>query len=144
MQERDVIKIKSEFVTDIVSKQIERILKNKTGYEVDIQIGTLKIVNEDEKTYFNLEGKAEINSKDLKKICKNNSFLINIVLNSPTALLNMFLNGMLKNKYGCKVDFHIKDKKFSEKHGKSRIYLDTDIKIKTKELQKILKNTNLI
>lgn len=149
MQKQDVIKLKTNLLRSVVSRQIEKALKKKTGYDIGIQIDKLTIVNEDGLTHIHLDGNAEINAKDLKKLCMNSVFLENIVswilgLDILDKYLEKKINEILKKKLGYKVDLQIKDKKCTKKHKQSHIYLKTDAKIETKNLEKILENINLI
>lgn len=128
MQGRDIVKIETEFVRDIVSKLIEKALRQS---DVGIQIGKLKIVTED--AHIHLNGNAEINIK-WKKYLK--------IL--PNKLIEKFISEWLKKKCGGKAVLRINDKKYIEKDGKSCIYFDTDVEIKMEELEKILLKVNLI
>ena len=64
------MKIKSAFTRGLISNQISKILKKKTGYDIDIQLNDLEIVVIDGKAKAHLDADLEIGKEDLLKLLK--------------------------------------------------------------------------
>lgn len=64
------MKIKSAFTRGLISNQIRKILKKKTGYDIDIQLNDLEIVVVDGKAKAHLDADIEIGKEDLLKLLK--------------------------------------------------------------------------
>ncbi len=59
----DEMKIESKFTTGLVSKFVRRVVRNKLGYDVDIQLNGFRTTIIDEKTHVHLDVDLEL-SKD--------------------------------------------------------------------------------
>ena len=148
MQGLDKVDIETEFMKDIISRAIEKAIK-KCGYDVKIQISNLAAVNEDGEIYAHLKADAKTSNKEFKRICNNSYLLKNLfsrlikILNLKFAkkfLMNEFtkiVEKILKEKFG-KVDLDIKDFDYSDSGGKSHIRLNAHVKMKEKEMEKVL------
>ena len=51
----DELKITSKFMTKIVSKIVEVILKKKLGYKIDIQVNRIDVTFDDGKAHFGVD-----------------------------------------------------------------------------------------
>lgn len=106
MQEQDTVTLKmdTEFVCSIVSKQIERFLKEKKGYDVDIHIEKIMMKEENGKIRVHFKGKMETERKELKKICKN-SVLLKIIITLCLRCLSLARVGKLATDWVKKYNF---------------------------------------
>lgn len=68
----DEMKITSKFMTNIVSKIITKVLKQKLGYNVDFKLNAIKINLDDEQAHIHLDVDADINKDELTKIISAN------------------------------------------------------------------------
>lgn len=64
----DKLLIKSEFMRSIVSKLIERSIKNKYGCEVLVELKDLDVVVENKIAHVQLSAVADVNVKQLSKL----------------------------------------------------------------------------
>lgn len=67
----DEMLITSIFTRGIVSKLIRRVLKKKTGYDVDIYLNEFQANSKDGKTYIHLDIDANLEKDELVKILKS-------------------------------------------------------------------------
>lgn len=68
----DEMKITSKFTTNIVSKIITKILKQKLGYNAELKLNTIRINLDDEQAHIHLDVDADINKEELLKIISTN------------------------------------------------------------------------
>lgn len=68
----DEMKITSKFTTNIVSKIITKILKQKLGYNAELKLNAIKINLDDEQTHIHLDVDADISKEELLKIISIN------------------------------------------------------------------------
>lgn len=68
----DEMKITSKFMTNIVSKIITKVLKQKLGYNVDFKLNAIKINLDDEQAHIHLDVDADIDKDELTKIISAN------------------------------------------------------------------------
>lgn len=64
------MKITSAFTRNIVSKLIRRVIKKKSGYDVDIRLSEFRTTIIDGKTRIHLNVDAELDKDELNKILK--------------------------------------------------------------------------
>lgn len=147
----ETLKIESEFVCGMVSGQIEKALREKNGYDINIRIEKITIKEKDGRVRAHFKGKAETKATELKKICGNSGFMKNLVtlfLNSRWSLTDNlvvgFLEKAIKQNLGAHVDIEMKDKKYTEKDGKATIFLDMKAEVREEKLEEILKKKDVI
>ena len=68
----DEMKITSKFATNIVSKIITKILKQKLGYNAELKLNAIRINLDDEQTHIHLDVDADISKEELLKIISTN------------------------------------------------------------------------
>ena len=68
----DEMKITSKFTTNIVSKIITKILKQKLGYNAELKLNAIKINLDDEQAHIHLDVDADISKEELLKIISTN------------------------------------------------------------------------
>ena len=68
----DEMKITSKFTTNIVSKIITKILKQKLGYNAELKLNAIRINLDDEQAHIHLDVDADINKEELLKIISTN------------------------------------------------------------------------
>lgn len=67
----DEMKITSKFLTGVVSKLLNRTLKQKLGHEIDIQLNGVRVtVGENGRLHAHLDVDCEMDSSELVKILK--------------------------------------------------------------------------
>ena len=66
------MKITSKFTTNIVSKIITKILKQKLGYNAELKLNAIRINLDDEQTHIHLDVDADISKEELLKIISTN------------------------------------------------------------------------
>lgn len=67
----DEMKITSKFLTGVISKLLERILKQKLGYRIDIRLNAVRVtLGEDGKLHAHLDAECEMDKSELAKILK--------------------------------------------------------------------------
>ena len=65
----DEMKIKSDWLTKLVSKYITKRIKKKTGYDVTVNVGQIYIsVDDGDMAHVHVEVNADMNKADLEKI----------------------------------------------------------------------------
>ena len=67
----DEMKIQSAWTTGVISKVIRTILRKKIGYDIDIQINSIKVNIVDGKASIHIDTDAKIETNELMKIIKN-------------------------------------------------------------------------
>lgn len=66
----DVLKIKTKFMQNILSKVIETLIQNKTGYKIKIQLKDIDMTITEDNAHINLNAEADMNINELKKVTK--------------------------------------------------------------------------
>lgn len=67
----DEMKIESKFMTGIVSKIAKKVVRNKLGCDMDIQLNGLRTMIIDEKTHVHLDLDIELTKEELNKLLKS-------------------------------------------------------------------------
>jgi ABC-type uncharacterized transport system auxiliary subunit len=67
----DEMKIVSKFTRGIISKVLKKVIKTKTGYEVNIQLNNVTTTISEGKTHVHLDVDAELERDELMKILKS-------------------------------------------------------------------------
>ena len=67
----DEMKIVSKFTRGIISKAIKMVIRNKTGYNIDIQLNEAITTISDGKTHLHLDVDAELDKDELMSILKS-------------------------------------------------------------------------
>lgn len=65
------MKIESKFITGIVSKIAKKVVRDKLGYNIDIQLNGLRTTVIDDKTHVHLDVDLELTKEELNKLLKN-------------------------------------------------------------------------
>lgn len=65
------MKIESKFLTGIVSRFVRKAVRDKLGYNVDIQLNGLRTTVIDGKTHVHLDLDAELSEEELNKLLKS-------------------------------------------------------------------------
>jgi hypothetical protein len=69
-KDMDVLKIKTKFMRNVLSKIIETLIQKKTGYKVKIQLNDIDVAITDDNAHISLNVEADMNVNELKKITK--------------------------------------------------------------------------
>ena len=67
----DEMKIESKFITGIVSKIAKKVVRDKLGYNIDIQLNGLRTTVIDDKTHVHLDVDFELTKEELNKLLKS-------------------------------------------------------------------------
>lgn len=67
----DEMKIESRFMTKLVSKIAKKVVRDKTGYNADIQLNSLRTAVVDDKMHVHLDLDVELTKEELNKILKS-------------------------------------------------------------------------
>ena len=67
--------LSSRFMKGIVTKIIAKAIKNKTGYEIDIELNEVAVEVIDGKVHLHVDAKAEMHGDDLWHIVKSNGLI---------------------------------------------------------------------
>lgn len=67
----DEMRIVSKFTRGIISKAIKMVIRNKTGYKIDIQLNEAITTISDGKTHLHLDVDAELDKDELMSILKS-------------------------------------------------------------------------
>ena len=67
----DEMRITSVFTRGIVSKILRKVIRKKTGYEVEIQLNDVTTTIQNGKTHLHVDIDAELDKDELIKILKN-------------------------------------------------------------------------
>ena len=65
------MKIESKFITGIVSKIAKKVVRDKLGYNIDIQLNGLRTTVIDDKTHVHLDVDFELTKEELNKLLKS-------------------------------------------------------------------------
>lgn len=68
----DEMKITSKFLTGVVSKILERTLKKKLGYHIDIRLNGINVTCNDGKIHAHLDVDCELSKEEFERILKTN------------------------------------------------------------------------
>jgi hypothetical protein len=64
----DEMKIRSKWLTKLVSKYVMKAIKKSLGYDVAVDIGSIYVsVDDDDMAHLHLEVNADVNKDDLEK-----------------------------------------------------------------------------
>ena len=64
----DEMKIRSKFIKAAISKYIKKAIKKKLGCELEVELGDITFLMDDNKAHIDLSVHAEANRDDVKKI----------------------------------------------------------------------------
>ena len=67
----DEMKVVSKFTTNMISKLVKKVLRKKTGYNIDIRLNGITAGINDGRTHIHLDVDAELDKDELTKILKN-------------------------------------------------------------------------
>ncbi len=67
----DDMKIESKFVRGLVSGILERVVKKKLGYDVDVELNAFRTVILDERTHVHLDIDLELSKEDTYALLKS-------------------------------------------------------------------------
>lgn len=65
------MKIESKFTRGIVSKFIKKIVRDKLGYNIDVQLNKFRTTVIDEKTHVHLDVELDFSKEELDKLLKS-------------------------------------------------------------------------
>ena len=65
------MKIESKFVRGIASRFIRKAMRNRLGYDVDVQLNGFRTTVIDEKTHVHLDIDLELSKEELDKLMKS-------------------------------------------------------------------------
>jgi hypothetical protein len=71
LRSMDEMKIESKFITGIVSKIAKKVVRDKLGYNIDIQLNGLRTTVIDDKTHVHLDVDLELTKEELNKLLKS-------------------------------------------------------------------------
>ena len=66
----DVLKIKTKFIQNILSKIIETLIQKKTGYKIKIQLKDIDMTITEDNAHISLNAEADMSINELKKVTK--------------------------------------------------------------------------
>lgn len=66
----DVLKIKTKFIQNILSKIIETLIQKKTGYKIKIQLKDIDMTITEDNAHISLNAEADMTINELKKVTK--------------------------------------------------------------------------
>lgn len=66
----DILKIKTKFMQNILSKIIETFIQKKTGYKIKIQLKDIDMTITEDNAHISLNAEADMNINELKKVTK--------------------------------------------------------------------------
>lgn len=66
----DILKIKTKFMQNILSKIIETLIQNKTGYKIKIQLKDIDMTITEDNAHISLNAEADMSINELKKVTK--------------------------------------------------------------------------
>lgn len=67
----DEMRIASRFLTNLVSKVINVVLRKKLGYDINIKLNEVRAINNDEKLKVHLDVDCELSRDELNKILES-------------------------------------------------------------------------
>ena len=65
------MKIESKFITGIVSKIAKKVVRDKLGYHIDIQLNGLRTTDKDDKKQLHYDEDQEQTKEELNKLLKS-------------------------------------------------------------------------
>ena len=68
---RDEMRIESKFATSVVSKIVERAVRKKFGYNIDVDLNSFRNVVFEDKTNLHLDVDLEIGKEELDKLLES-------------------------------------------------------------------------
>ena len=66
----DILKIKTKFIQNILSKIIETLIQKKTGYKIKIQLKDIDMTITEDNAHISLNVEADMSINELKKVTK--------------------------------------------------------------------------
>ena len=66
----DILKIKTKFIQNILSKIIETLIQKKTGYKIKIQLKDIDMTITEDNAHISLNAEADMSINELKKVTK--------------------------------------------------------------------------
>ena len=66
----DVLKIKTKFMQNILSKIVETLIQKKTGYKIKIQLKDIDMTITEDNAHISLNAEADMSINELKKVTK--------------------------------------------------------------------------
>lgn len=66
----DVLKIKTKFMQNILSKIIETLIQKKTGHKIKIQLKDIDMTITEDNAHISLNAEADMNIDELKRVTK--------------------------------------------------------------------------
>ena len=66
----DILKIKTKFIQNILSKIIETLIQKKTGYKIKIQLKDIDMTITEDNAHISLNAEADMSINELKKVAK--------------------------------------------------------------------------
>ena len=66
----DVLKSKTKFIQNILSKIIETLIQKKTGYKIKIQLKDIDMTIREDNAHISLNAEADMSINELKKVAK--------------------------------------------------------------------------
>ena len=67
----DEMKLESKWTRGIASKLIKKVLRDKSGYNVDVQLNKFRTTVIDEKTHVHLDIELDLSKEELDKLLKS-------------------------------------------------------------------------
>lgn len=67
----DEMKIESKFMTRLVSKIARKVVRDKTGYDIDIQLNGMRTTVLDDKMHIHLDLDVELSKEELNTLLKS-------------------------------------------------------------------------
>lgn len=66
----DILKIKTKFMQNILSKIIETLIQKKTGYKIKIQLKDIDMTITEDNAHISLNAEADMDIDELKRVAK--------------------------------------------------------------------------
>lgn len=71
MEKWDEINIKSEYMTGLISRAVNKAVKNKIQGDVNVKLNEFTVTDQDEKLHLHLSVDAEISMSELEALLKS-------------------------------------------------------------------------
>lgn len=65
------MKIVSEFMTNMISKVVKKVIRKKSGYDIDLNLNNVRLTYTNGKAHIHLDVDAELTTEELIKVLKN-------------------------------------------------------------------------
>lgn len=65
------MKIVSEFMTNMISKLVKKVIRKKSGYDIDLNLNNVRLTYNNGKAHIHLDVDAELTAEELIKVLKN-------------------------------------------------------------------------